>query len=201
VVGSGLILVTTFIIPDKLQVLTVSSGSMLPSIPVGSLILDLPKGEYLPGEIITFRCRDGNFENEALVTHRVAAVIKNDDGIVYKTKGDRNDSVDLDPVTENQIVGRVIFSLPLAGHAVLFSQTSFGFFLLVILPAAVIIYREVLNLRSGIRDFYAKKKASVIPPAESAGCGIPWGERTIQRDPHVVPLSGIPQDDRNLKSA
>lgn len=160
VVGSSLILVTAFIRPDKLQVLTVSSGSMAPSILVGSLILDLPKGEYRPGEIITFRSRDRNFESEALVTHRITEVIKSDGGIFYKTKGDRNDSVDLDLVNQSQIVGRVIFSLPLMGHVVLFSQTSFGFFLLVILPAVVIIYREVLNLRRSIRDFCTKKKTS-----------------------------------------
>ena len=78
----------------------VVTGSMEPEIQAGENIIIKKCDEYKIGDIITYIANDGN-----LVTHRIISII---DG-VYHTKGDFNNTEDMEPVSNNQIYGKVIF--------------------------------------------------------------------------------------------
>lgn len=94
--------------------LTIGSSSMSPSIDKGDIVIveKLNKDE-LPdikkGDILVY-----NQENRIIV-HRVNKILKTNDEIVIRTKGDNNDSVDSWQVKEDQIIGIVKFKIKYFG--------------------------------------------------------------------------------------
>lgn len=141
----------------------VQSGSMEPAIMTGSVIFSLPQKNYLRGDVITFA---PNPSEKRLVTHRIA--YKNfPDGIhgepTYLTSGDANEEIDRWEISQNQIIGKVAFTIPYLGYAVDFAKTPQGFILFVIIPATIVIYEELKNILSEIKKgfvslFAARKK-------------------------------------------
>jgi len=101
----------------------VASGSMEPTMPVGSLVLVRktdPKN-LRTGDIIVFSGARSDGEN---VTHRV---MENDqEQQRLTTKGDANEAQDPNPVSYDQVVGRVIWHIPKAGTAVMYMQSWYG---------------------------------------------------------------------------
>ena len=90
----------------------VQSGSMEPVLQTGALAFVNTRGyRYQIGDVITYRLTD---EDEApiLVTHRIIG--RTEAGFV--TRGDANVMPDPAPVTENQIVGRLLWQIPYAGY-------------------------------------------------------------------------------------
>lgn len=83
----------------------ISTGSMEPNLPVGSLIVTQYADTYQKGEVVTY-LQDGTS-----ITHRIVEVSA--DG--YQTKGDANQVSDGLLVQPRQVVGKVIFSLPYVG--------------------------------------------------------------------------------------
>lgn len=97
----------------------VLSGSMEPAIKTGAITyIQSAIGDYQIGDVIMFRY-SGDVEP---VTHRIMQ--KN--GVYYITKGDSNKTNDATPITEQQIMGKVSFSIPYAGYLVHAFQTRRG---------------------------------------------------------------------------
>jgi signal peptidase len=90
----------------------VRTGSMAPTLPVGSLILDRPVDAHTlrVGDIATYVRSD----NE-LVTHRIVAVDHRAGGLSFVFRGDANRTADPVPVTAANIRGKVWFHVPLLG--------------------------------------------------------------------------------------
>lgn len=80
--------------------LKVLTGSMEPEIKAGENIIIKKSNDYKIGDIITFITKDGE-----IITHRIVS-IENEN---YYTKGDYNNAQDIEPITINQIYGKVIF--------------------------------------------------------------------------------------------
>jgi signal peptidase len=91
----------------------VYSGSMEPTIPVGGLALDraIPSKNVRVGDVITF---SDPYVKGRLVTHRV---------IAYRTKGDANPGRDPWTIRLSGQVGRVSFSVPVAGYILFYAHT------------------------------------------------------------------------------
>src|SRR4030042_5431631 len=121
------------------KTLIVLSGSMEPKIHTGSVAAVKPVKEYKIGDVITF---GENTKTKTPTTHRICE-IKEDGGVKsYITKGDANNAPDQKPVSEKEILGKVLFSVPYLGYAVAAAQKPVGFLLIVIIPAVIIIYEE-----------------------------------------------------------
>jgi signal peptidase len=77
----------------RYRVLTVLSGSMRPTLPIGGLLVITPEsaGSVRPGQVITF---DRPLPDHEVVTHRVIAVEYEHGHPVVRTQGDFNDSAD-----------------------------------------------------------------------------------------------------------
>ncbi len=122
----------------------VSSGSMAPAIPVGSLVLTAPVVDPQPGTVITFRQGGGT------VTHRVVAV----EGDRLVTRGDANTTPDAGSVRTGSLMGRVGLTVPLAGYAVVFLRqpaTLPALVLLVVLVGAGSGAVRTASRREGVR--------------------------------------------------
>ena len=94
------------------KLLTVTSGSMSPQIPTGSLLLIRPTSfeNIQEGDVVTYRLADG----QTLVTHRV---VEKDAGRGnLTTKGDANETVDLVKVPASRVEGKVVLSVPSLGY-------------------------------------------------------------------------------------
>ena len=115
------------------------------SLPVGSLAFAVPQQEYFVGDIVTFKIPDllaGRQVPDELLTHRVVDIseVKGFGSSVaatpwvaslgrgqapqlqvgaikkYKTQGDANNVVDDWELTDDAILGKVIFHLPYLGY-------------------------------------------------------------------------------------
>ncbi len=146
-----------FPIPGNYKVYTVLSGSMEPAIHTGSLIFVKPLESYNEGDIITVPTRDG----KKTVTHRVISKTEKNGEVIFKTKGDANDSEDKEIIKEGDIIGKTFLAIPLLGYPVNYAKTPQGLILLIIIPAIIIIYDEVRKIEKEIMkkiDYYKRVK-------------------------------------------
>lgn len=106
-----IVLLIPFFVPRVvgLQTFSVISGSMEPVIPTGSLIYvkEVSVDDVKKNDVISFYGKQGS-----IVTHRIQQI--DSDGIV--TKGDANEDIDLMKVRGSQLIGKVLFSIPLLGY-------------------------------------------------------------------------------------
>lgn len=107
----------------------VMTGSMEPALPVGALVY-VNTNNKAPdiNDVIAF-----NMANGVVVTHRVIAV---QDG-KFITKGDANNTEDLAPVSEPQIIGTCMFHIPFIGYMFLIPTVKY---LWVTVTLAAILY-------------------------------------------------------------
>jgi signal peptidase len=100
----------------------VYSGSMVPTLRVGSLSVDrsVPSASVRVGDVITFA---HPYVHGRLVTHRVIRIFHTPHGLAYRTKGDANTARDPWTVRLPGRVGRVSFSIPYAGFALWYLHT------------------------------------------------------------------------------
>lgn len=99
--------------------LTIASGSMEPTYPVGSMVIGEPVTEseaksLKTNDVITFMPYP---DDPTLVTHRIVATSINTAGTVsYTTRGDANNADDPDPVSDKQVRAVVKYHIPYMGY-------------------------------------------------------------------------------------
>ena len=127
------------------QLYTVISGSMEPEIPVGSLVFikDMQAREVKEGDVIAFY---GGRDTNAIITHRVVKnkVIEGE----FITKGDANQTEDMNPVDYQEFIGRVELSIPKAGNLAQMLTSMEG----KIAAASMIGLAAVLHLLAGVLE-------------------------------------------------
>jgi len=127
-----------------IQLLVVKSGSMEPTIKTGSMVIDKSKEDYQIEDIVTFKDREKPSET---TTHRIINKETQGNIELFTTQGDANGSPDSIKVNRNQIIGKVIFKIPYFGYVVAFARTWPGVIILIIIPATIIIYDEINNIK------------------------------------------------------
>lgn len=148
-----LLIVSIFPIPGNYKLLTVISGSMEPAIKVGSVVVVKPVSNYKIGDVITF----GPYsKTKAPISHRIFDIKVVDGKPIYITKGDANNAPDTREIKKSDIGGKVLFSVPYMGYAVDFAKKPMGFALIIIVPAAILVYDEIKKI------FYEIRKEKTI---------------------------------------
>jgi signal peptidase len=159
------VLITFLRLPNGLRSFWVQSGSMSPKIPMGSLIFNKPDNQYAINDVITFKSlADINNSNPALTTtHRIIKIENRaKQGTVYITKGDANDGEDWGGVIPGQVLGKVVFHVPLIGYLISFAKTKEGIIFLVIIPATLIILNEFSIIKKEIVTLRIKNKKRAV---------------------------------------
>lgn len=145
---AGLLLLSIFPITGNFKVLTVESGSMAPSIKMGSIVVVKPMKDYQIGDVITF----GEMTKAAsLITHRIFEVEVKDSQNFYTTKGDANNGPDQKQITEKEIIGKVLFDIPWIGYAVSVAKKPIGFLFIIIVPALLVIIDEAVKIKKELK--------------------------------------------------
>ena len=118
------------------QLYEIQTGSMVPALPVHSVIYVKPceADAIEPGDVITFRLESGS---DQMMTHRVVEIDKTTQSFI--TKGDANDAADQTPVPAQNVTGKVLFHIPAIGSLAAFLKTGPGLAACVAVFAAVLI--------------------------------------------------------------
>lgn len=114
-----------------LQVYTVLSGSMEPNYHVGSIIYvkDVEPDTLQVGDAISFMISEST-----VATHRIIEILPDEEDpnvIRFRTKGDNNDIPDTNPVHCNNVLGKVVGTVPLLGYVSNFVQNPPGTYITV----------------------------------------------------------------------
>ena len=118
----------------------VYSGSMVPTIGVGSLAVErpVPASSVRVGDVITFT---DPYVTSRLVTHRVIQILRKQDGtFAYRTKGDANSAPDPWLIRLPGSVGRYRFDVPYVGYALVYAGTREVRIAFILLTAGLALF-------------------------------------------------------------
>lgn len=125
--------------------IVVLSGSMEPAYPVGSLTYyrACPFEQIKVGDAITFQAED------SFVTHRVTE--KQELSRTFTTKGDNNETEDVNPVLETDVVGKTVkLDIPYLGYFVTIGRN----------PVLILLMGVILLLSYGLDVLEKKQRRS-----------------------------------------
>ena len=150
-----LLIISVFPITGNIKLMSVLSGSMEPAIHTGSVIVIKPISSYKVGDIVTF---GKNTKTEIPTTHRIAEMKVVSGEVVYKTKGDANNSEDSKEVAQKEVLGKVYVSVPYLGYVVDFVKKPFGLMIVILIPAVIIIYDQIQKIAVEVKKLRLKVK-------------------------------------------
>ena len=118
------------------QLYEIQTGSMVPALPVHSVIyVRLCEADAISvDDVITFRLESGS---DQLMTHRVVDI--NEETQSFTTKGDANEAVDQTPVPFQNVTGKVLFHIPMLGTLAAALKTGPGLAACAAVFAVVVI--------------------------------------------------------------
>lgn len=112
------------------------------------------KKELNKGDIITFIDED-----KKLITHRITDITHSGEHVMYETKGDNNQSKDLDPVlSENVTAIYTGYTLPYAGYFIDFAKSQKGAAILLIGPGILMLGYAAFTIYQAMRELEARAK-------------------------------------------
>ena len=114
--------------------LIVLTDSMYPDIKSGDLIIcNTAEAEDVKvNDVISFFDPAGN--GTSIVTHRVIEIVEEDGEILFRTRGDNNNTEDKELVPAENLVGVYKMRIAGAGHIAMFMQSTAGLIVCVVLP-------------------------------------------------------------------
>lgn len=127
----GILFVLLYVI--GIEPFVVESGSMTPTIPMGSLSFINKRCKYdviQKGDVIAFKVSTGN-----MVLHRVVSI--SEEG--FETKGDANEASDGISTNRKNFMGKELFSIPKIGFSVKLIQTKTGKIVLLTIIVLVLL--------------------------------------------------------------
>lgn len=128
---------------SQIEFKTVISGSMSPAINMGDVVVigKANVSELKIGDVITFG------EGKTFTTHRVINITP--EGFV--TKGDANKAPDMGIAKRQDVLGKVIFTIPGLGYLGTFVRTPIGFAIFILIPGALIIISEMRKIHEEVK--------------------------------------------------
>jgi signal peptidase len=154
IITSSLFIIATSLNVFGFQAFIVKSGSMEPDIHTGSVVVDHISTDYKLKDVITFKISG----SKDTVTHRIVKINQKTGVTSYQVKGDANQTSDPDPVLKTNVVGSVLFSIPLLGFLIAFIRSVPGLIIFIAIPALIIISEEISNIKSEVKKIANKDK-------------------------------------------
>lgn len=134
---------TGFLYQKGYRMFIVQSGSMEPSLSVGSAVIVQPSNTYNVGDVITYRTGQNT-----VVTHRISSV--SEEGSFF-TKGDANQDVDANAILPEQVLGNVALSISYVGSVFMYARTLPGYVLFIIIPGLYLLIHGLFNVIHALR--------------------------------------------------
>lgn len=141
------------------------SNSMVPNINVyDAVVTARVKTEKLEvNDIITFISKDIKTAGTP-ITHRIVGIVyENNDSngkvLGYRTKGDHNNTEDFALIAPDEVLGKVMFRIPLIGYLQIVMTNPVGWILLVVVPCLLIIGSDIIKLAKSKDEDESSTKA------------------------------------------
>lgn len=151
----ALVIFSSVALPGGYKIFTVQSGSMEPTIKTGSVIFTKSTDSYEKGDVVTRRTT----QPKVTITHRIyEKTISAEGETIFKTKGDANEKADTEFFSKDAIIGKAFLNIPYLGYPVGYAKTEQGLILLIIIPAVIIVYDEMNNIKKEIRKIMRHRK-------------------------------------------
>lgn len=110
----------------------VVTGSMEPNISVNDLVVIHKESGYAVGDVITYVSQNNN-----LVTHRIMEITEEG----FMTQGDANNTIDIEaPIRLENVVGKVVCTVPAVGAAIDMIRTPLGMMCLVLACFVLLVW-------------------------------------------------------------
>ncbi len=132
----------TLPMPFGFGLTVVLSGSMEPELSVDDLLIVVPSDSYEVGDVVVYQTK------RIAIVHRIISI--NGDEII--TRGDDNDKDD-DPISINNIKGKVVYAIPFVGYLVQLIKTPIG--------TIVLLGLAILFMESSFRKDKEQKKSEL----------------------------------------
>jgi len=175
IIVASLVGISVLNIPGNYKLFFVQSGSMAPAIKQGAVVVVKPADKYVKGDVITFK----EPKNPKItVTHRIFQIKEKDKKVFYITKGDANKSPDGEDRPKENVLGKMIFSVPYLGYPVSYAKTREGLIVLVVIPATLIIYSELMTIKNEVQKLLKERKKRKLTVKEKVELEI--GEEEIK---------------------
>jgi signal peptidase len=133
-IGTIIILLLLVYFLPGYDISIVRSDSMRPAFAAGDMVITVPPGSFLRGEIVSGSIVALKIGDER-ITHRVVSI----DQETFITKGDANEEADPRPVNMSQVTGVYLLKIPRVGYLSAFIRTKPGWFLAVVLPGVLLV--------------------------------------------------------------
>lgn len=138
---------------------SVASDSMAPEFRRGDVVFvkAIPFDELEKGDVVTVMFKTGN----GTYTHRIVEIDYNKKEI--RTAGDNIDTIDTESASEEQILGKVLFSIPLVGFLSLLMTDStyvaaIAIFVLIVMTVGFAAGKYYKNKARGDKNEYNEKE-------------------------------------------
>lgn len=124
----------------------VTSGSMEPVYPVGSIVYakDVPAEQLVVGDDITFY-----LDQDVVATHRIGEIYPKEGEVqtygVNNIDSEGNHINDARTVDFDQIIGKVKYSIPMVGFVYLFLRTTYGKIAVLIIVLALFTSSQAIK--------------------------------------------------------
>lgn len=149
----ALLAVSGIKLPGNARLFVVQSGSMEPAVHIGSVVVTQAQRTYTKGDIITVRD-----SARTTVTHRITEIRVVGNQSYYTTKGDANKSADTDVRLGENVIGKTMVTIPYLGFVLNFAKTKNGLLFLVIFPSLILMYNELLSIKSEAQKLIHERK-------------------------------------------
>ena len=131
------------------QIYGVTSGSMEPEYPKGSLVYvqKVNVNDLRVRDVITYQ-----LDKKTISTHRINEIVRdqtNPNVIKFRTKGDANAEADNRLVTEADIIGKVAFCIPHLGNLASYIQKPPGLYVAIVIGIALVTVVVITDKESG----------------------------------------------------
>lgn len=108
------------------------SGSMIPTIQIGDVVFVDANKQVETGDIIAFR------KNTSVIVHRVIKSIDLEENTMFQTKGDNNDTADLELVTADKVEGVYQFKIPYIGKLLMLLYNNLAIVIVIVVVILLI---------------------------------------------------------------
>jgi signal peptidase len=135
------------ILGSEVPIAVVESGSMKPTLNIGDVIIvkGINPKEIKVNDIIVYKRISGG--KEIYIVHRVIEIFNDQGNLKFRTKGDNNLVPDYWLVDEKDVVGIVIFKIPLIGYVSLAIQSNPAIYYLIIFVIIVLFLSSIIKQR------------------------------------------------------
>jgi len=136
-----------FNFPIAGKLVVVRSGSMEPTVPLGSLVWLQPQDSYSVGQVVAYNHPDAN-NTHTVVLHRIETKTDRSGETSFQTKGDANTSMDAAAISKSDILGAAKYQVDFGGQFVTWLQSQAGILVTVIFPIVLVVTHQVRSIFS-----------------------------------------------------